>query len=386
MTNPEPLPFEIVLENDGRITVMQAPDGDDAMNAIANAIIQTQPFGDGWAGEYRTLHVLSGAAAGPVQTLADVQAIPVPHWRRLRGELRGTQLTLTARDLSDDGEHWRPYPEVQEADLSREAQHPAFGITGAPLERFNAVQWREGRIDLEPDPPEDVLELLEYVIQTFNGLGEGWKVRHEQFGGDPAGLPEAKRVTFEVRQLAPLYSPSEPPFARQSNLEFWPLLPLEYSANGKKWTAYPISSDPEAAQGAPVLTDDNADESDDPMNLLSKLFDMQTVTATVGQAGDVTWDEGAIDEQHAEALRGHIREALGAGDPQKWAELTQTLLPEGVTGTPSAVRVQIMKALLDSAPGMLAQSFAPVALTTDGQTWHDLTPDFDLEDDEESED
>lgn len=385
MTQPPPLPFEIVLENDGRITVMQAPEGDDAMNAIANAMIQTQPFGDGWAGEYRTLHVLSGAAAGPVQTLADVQAIAVPHWRRLRGELRGTQLTLTEREVSDDGQTWRPYPAVEESDLSREAGHPAFGITGAPLERFNAVQWREGRIDVEPDPPEDVLELLEYVIQTFNGTGEGWKVRHEQFGGDPGKVPEAKRATFEVRQLAPLYSPSEPPFARQSNLEFWPLLPLEYSADGKKWIAYPISSDPDAALPASAADSKGEEGEDDPFGLLSQLFDMQSVSATVNENGDVTWEDGEIPEQHAEALRGHIREATGAGDAATWAERTQALLPEGVTGTPKAVRVQVMKALLDSAPGMMAQSFAPVALTTDGQTWHDLTPDFDLEDDEDEE-
>ena len=382
MTQPPTLPFEVLLENDGRSTLVQAPEDEAGMNAVVNAIIQTQPFGDGWVGEYRTLHALSGGASEPLRTLADVQAISVPHWRRIKGELRGTQMTILERGVSDDGQDWQPYPET--VDVQEEAKHPAFSITGAPVERFNAVQWREGRIDLEPDPPEEVLELLEYVVQMFNGTAVlngtegGWATRHEQFGGDPKKVPVAKRATFEVRQLAPLFSPSEPPFARQSNLEFWPLLPLEYSLDGKKWAAYPIAGEPEQA-----AQDDSEDTDNDPMSLLSQLFDMQTATATVNAGGEVEWDEGAIPEQHAESLRGHIREATGAGQPELWAERTGALLPEGVNGTPKAVRVQVMKALLDSAPSMMAQSFAPVALTVDGTTWHDLAPDLEFDDEDE---
>lgn len=384
MTSPDQppaYPFEVTLETNGQITLMQVPEDETAINAIVNALIQTQPFGETWAGEYRTIFVLSGAATQSVATLEDVQAITVPHWRRLVGSLRGTQLTLTTRELSDDGQTWRPYPTFE--DTRAEADHPAFALTGTPVERFVTLHWREGRIDIEPDPPEDVLDLVEFVVGQFNGANDAdWQARHTAFGGPASPMPQAKRATFEVRQVAPLFSPSEPPFARQSGLEFWPLLPLDYSSDGKKWQAYPVGPD-QAPEGPPagVLAQPDAaldDDDNDPFSMLSQLFDLQTATATVYADGRVEWTDGEVPDAQAEALRYSMVTATGAGQPEVWAERTGELLPEGVTGTPGAVRLQVMKALLDAAPGMLDQSFAPVALSVDGQIWHDLTPALDM--------
>lgn len=385
MTNipfqPLGVPFEAVLETDGRLHLNNVPDDEQVLNQIVQAIVRSQPFGEAWASDYRTQFVLSGAAPSPVTTLEDVQAIAVPHWRRLRGELRGDELFLSEWATSTDGETWEAYPAG--VDPAEESRHPAFALAGKALGQIMTLHWREGRIDLEPEPPEDVLELVEQVVAYFNGLDDaGWIARHEQFGGDPKHIPAAKRVTFELRELAPLFSPSEPPFVRQFGHEFWPMIPLEYSLDGKKWQAYQIADAP-----LPVLADadDDSDDGEDPFGLLSQLFDMQSVTVTVQAGGEVTWDEGEIPETYAEALRGHIIEATGAGQPEEWAERTGELLPEGVSGVPKAVRLQVMKALLDAGPSMLAQSFAPSALTIDGETWHDLTPDFLMDDEDEDE-
>lgn len=383
MTNipfPSPsIPFEAILETDGRLNLNNVPDDEQVLNQIVQAIVRSQPFGEAWASDYRTQYVLSGAPTAPVTTLEDVQAIAVPHWRRLRGEMRDGELYLTERATSMDGETWADYPAG--VDPVEETRHPAFALPGKVLGQIMTLHWREGRIDLEPEPPENVLELVEQVVMYFNGLDDAqWIARHEQFGGDPKQIPAAKRASFELRELAPLFSPSEPPFVRQFGHEFWPMVPLEYSPDGKKWAAYQIADAP-----LPVLadTDTETEDAEDPFGLLSQLFDMQTATVTVHAGGQVDWDEGEIPAEHAEALRQSVLEATGAGQPAVWAERTSELLPEGLTGTPQALQLQVMKTLLDNAPGMISQSFAPSAITVDGQTWHDLASDFLLDEEDE---
>ncbi len=395
---PPGIRFEIRLESDGHLHISSLVPGDEqAAQAVVNALVQTQPFADAWDSEYCTAYLLSGAATEPVTTLEQVRAITVPHWRRLRGDLTGDQLRLDRLEVSDDGEQWRPVPEF--SDLHEENRHHAFVLPGETIGRFVTLHWREGRIDIEPDPPEDLLELTEHVVQLFNGAGDDWKTRHEQFGGDAGVLPEAKRVSFEMRKLAPLFSPSEPPFIRQFGVEFWPLAPLEYSRDGKKWSKYqaveialpPASGDlaasgeltapdQQAALAALFGQDSGEDDDEAPFGLLSQLFDMQTLTVTVHADGTLDWPESELPEAQAGALRQSILAATGAGQPEVWAAHTAELVPEGQSGTPRAVRMQVMKALLDAAPGMLDQSYAPSAVTLDGETWHNLAPDFLLDD------
>lgn len=391
--------FEVILEADGRLQFVQGPEDERVIQNILQGIVQTQTLGPAWDADYRSIYLLSGAAPEPVVTLNDVQAIPVPHWRRLRGTLQGTQFTLTERETSQDGVNWLPFPTYE--DLQEEARHPAFALPGKVVGQFTALHWREGRIDLEPDPPGEVLEVLEGVVQALNGAGDGaWAAQHAQFGG-PANLnPDAKRGTIEVREFAPLFSPSMPPFARQGGLEFWPLVPLEYSLDGKKWSKYPLGGEVEelpppvpagqneqAAALAALLgqsddSDDNAD-GEDPFGLLSSLFDMQAAEVTAYADGRVEWPEGDIPAEHAGALRRSIAQATGAGNADVWAQRTADLLPEGESGTPLALRLQVMKGLLDAAPGMLDQAYAPTALTLDGETWLPLSPPFMLDDEDE---
>ncbi|WP_291424711.1 hypothetical protein [Deinococcus sp.] len=389
---PPGIRFEIRLESDGHLHISSLVPGDEqAAQAVVNALVQTQPFADAWDSSYRTAYLLSGAATEPVSTLEQVRAIPVPHWRRLRGDLTGDQLRLDSLEVSDDGEQWRPVPEF--SDLNEENRHPAFVLPGEPIGRFVTLQWREGRIDIEPDPPEDLLELTEHVVQLFNGAGDAWTTRHEQFGGDSGALPEAKRVSFEMRKLAPLFSPSEPPFIRQFGVEFWPLAPLEYSRDGKKWSKYQAvdialppatgeltAPDQQAALATLFGQDSSEDDGGASFGLLSQLFDMQTLTVTVYADGTLDWPESELPEAQAGALRQSILAATGAGQPELWAAHTAELLPEGHNTPPRAVRMQVMKALLDAAPDMLDQSYAPSAVTLDGETWHNLAPDFLLDD------
>lgn len=405
MTNLQlhpPQSFEAVLETDRRLQ-LSGIDREELASQVVQTLVQTQPFESAWEAEYRTIYLLSGASGHSVTTLEEVQAIPVPQWRRVRGVLDGNQLSLTEMSVSDDGQDWRPYPVF--SDLRQEELHPAFNLPGKVVGQFTTLHWREGRIDIEPDPPADVLELLEGVVQAMNGDGDAaWAAQHGQFGGPANVKPEAKRGTIEVRELAPLFSPSMPPFARQGRLEFWPLVPLEYSLDGKKWLKYPLggevddlpASSASAAQneqtaalaallGGRTSDDSDDDDGEDPFGMLSSLFDLQTASVTAYADGRVEWPEGDIPAEHAEALRHSILQATGAGNAEVWQARTAELLPEGETGQVQALQLQVMKQLLDAAPGMLEQSFAPTALSLDGTNWLDITPPFMLDDEDEEE-
>ncbi|RJF73363.1 hypothetical protein D3875_19230 [Deinococcus cavernae] len=397
-------PFEATLETDGRLHLSGLPDDEAVQGKVVQVLAQSQPFGEAWAAEYRSQALLSGAAPEVVATLEDVQAIPVPHWRRFQGEVQGNDVTISAGALSFDGEEWQPFPRVDDA--REESRHPAFALPGETVGRFFALQWRQGRIDIEPDPPGELLELLESVVQALNGDGNAaWKERHAVLGGPVNVLPEAKRSTFEVRRLAPLFAPSNPPFARQYGFEFWPLVPLEYSADGKKWLKYPIEADETEADAAPevaapvqaeddpmkalsaLLSGESSDDEDgeDPFGMLSSLFEMHAAPVTVHADGRVEWAEGDIDAEHAEALRQSLRSTTGAGEAALWDERMAELAPEGWAGAPVAVRMQVMKQLLSAAPGMLDQSYAPTAVSLDGVNWVNLDPLFGLGDDEDEE-
>lgn len=398
-------PFEATLETDGKLHLNGLPDDQAVQSKVVQVIAQSQPFGEAWEAAYRTQYLLSGAAPDSVATLEDVQGIPVPHWRRFQGEVRGNEVSISAGELSSDGGAWQSFPLVNDSD--EEARHPAFALPGEVVGRFFVLHWREGRIDIEPDPPGDMLELLESVAQAMNGDGNAaWKERHSAIGGSANVLPDAKRCTFEVRKLAPLFSPANPPFARLYGLEFWPLVPLEYSADGKKWTKYPIEADvvSETASAAPAQVQEEQDDpmkalsallsgesggsdgdgdGEDPFGMLSSLFEMHAAPVTVHADGRVEWAEGDIDAEHAEALRQSLLRTTGAGDAAAWAERMTELSPEG--GAPAAVRMQVMKQLLSAAPGMLDQSYAPTAVSADGVNWVELDPMFGLTDDEDEE-
>lgn len=395
-------PFEATLESDGKVHLSGLPDDQTVQGRVVQALAQSQPFGEAWEAAYRTQFLLSGAAETPVVTLEDVQAIPVPHWRRFQGELQGNNMTITSGALSQDGETWQSFPAVD--DTREEARHPAFDLPGEVVGQFFALHWREGRIDIEPDPPGDLLELLESVVQAWNGEGDGaWTERHAQLGGPAGVVPHAKRGTLEVRRLAPLFAPSRPPFARQFGLEFWPLVPVEYSLDGKKWMKYPLEADAAPEPALPVQAqaeddpmqalralmsgqsgDDDGEDAEDPFGMLSSLFDMHAAPVTVHADGRVEWAEGDFDAEHAEPLRQSLLRTTGAGDAAAWAGRMAELSPEGAAA-PVAVRMQVMKQLLGAAPAMLDQSYAPTAVSLDGTTWVDLDPLFGLDMDDEDE-
>ncbi|MFC4636878.1 hypothetical protein [Deinococcus hohokamensis] len=385
---PEVHAFEALMDQDGAVTFVRAPDDAALRSQVEGGLRASQPYGPAWDSEYRTGYVMAGRPDRFLETAEDVETIDVPPHRRFTGDLvlgkpaqrdgmsfpvDGGHVRLRTQQHSFDAARWESFPASPDPRRALEylMQHPAVNLTGERVATFLAEHWLEGRIDITPEPPEDLLDALETVTREFHGeTSEEWAETHrELLGEDDAPLPVARRLVLDLRRPAPLHSPLSVAFAVHGNVEFHPdTARSTYTLDGELWHPY---GDPEAEGQADDLDPD-----------LAQFFDVETATVTVHADGRVEWDENAIPEQHAEHLRTDLREATGAGQADAWAAWTDELLrstfdheleiPEGAAlPVPQAVRLDIPLDALDD-PDPLAQTFMESEVTFDGQHWRDL--------------
>ncbi|GGO31266.1 hypothetical protein GCM10008949_27010 [Deinococcus humi] len=384
-------PFEAQLGASGEVTLVRGPDDAGLAQTIVDALQTTQSSGAAWASEYRTALVLSGAHAGMLSTAQDVEAIPVPDLRRVTGELalgpqgssseqvsipvEGGAIRLREQRHSFGGERWETLgaPRSPQQVMSALQNNAAFNLQGELIGRFEAEHWQAGRIDIEPDPPEDLLEVLEDVVREWDGETEAqWAELHRDRMEDrDAPVPLVRRSTFELRRPAPLQNPLGSVFAIRAGVEFVPVMEADtYSLDGETWASY---ADPDAEV--------------DPTHLppeLASIFDMETVGVTVHADGQVEFAED-VPEEHRERIEAELREATGAGNAAEWAEWTTQMLREtygdeltvieGKTlPVPVAVRLDLPEDALQD-PDPLSQTFMESEVTFDGQQWRDLFDD-----------
>lgn len=385
--------FEAQMDADGNVTLTHGPEEPALRERIEAALEASQPSGAGWDSAYRTSYVMAGRSERRLQTVEDVQAIPVPLYRRFTGELvlgragnadlnipagEGGSLRLREQLHSFDGSRWEGFstnrdPQEVLRDL---LSHPAARLRGEELGAFRVEHWQEGRMDIEPEPPEEWLDPIEAVAREWHGeTPEEWAQTHRDLleEGDDGPVPVARRLLLELRRPAPLQSPLNPAFAIVGDVEFYPDPDgSSYTLDGETWLPY---GDPDAAP--------EGGDGGDLGALLSQMLDVQTVPVTVWADGRVEWEEGSVPDEHAQRLRSELLAATGAGDPQEWAEWTRALLAETfadeapylaeVPNLPAvqAVRLDIpTDALTD--PDDPAQYFMESEFTLDGEHWHDL--------------
>lgn len=382
---PTVYPFEAELDADAKAKLLKAPDDQKLRQVVIDGLERTQLAGEAWNSEYRTALLLSGRHGGTVRSAQDVQTIAVPPLRRLSGEVvmgktlgqvegvaiafDGGVIRLREQQHSFDGHKWESFPALRNAEKVMAAlrAHPAFDLEGELIGQYRVEQFAEGRIDVDPDPPEGTLDVLEDTAREWHGeTPELWLKLHQDLVGDvPA--PEMKRTFFELRHPAPLQNPTRMVFTTRHNVEIYPLEGASYSLDGETWHSY---DDPDAE---PV--------EDDFLSAFGDMLNMETVQATIYADGRVEWDEGDISEEQAERVRADLRDATGAGTPEQWAAWTRKMLldtfnaeseQEGETmPVPVAVRVDLPKdALTDPDP--LSQTFIESEVTFDGENWRDL--------------
>ncbi|MEF2277890.1 hypothetical protein V3W47_06225 [Deinococcus sp. YIM 134068] len=399
-------PFEAQMDADGTVTLTSAPADPALRERIVAALRQTQPTGDAWARSYRRQYVRAGLPQKLIETREDLEAIPVPPLRRLSGELvfnldprtlrndpvravreytpleGGGHLHLRSEEFSTGGGKWESLPEDPNplAGFRYLTQHPLAREKGTVVASYLAEHWHEGRIDFEPEPPEEQLDELEALVRDWHGeTPEDWAERHYDSLDVPeeeeaeAPVPLARRLVLELREPTPLGSPLN--IAVTTLGEHDVHIDPEggfYTLDGETWLSY---ADPDAEP-----QEDGAGELGD---LLSNMLDVKTVPVTVWQGGRVEWEEGAVPAEQAERVRAELVEATGAGNPDAWADWTRAVLVEtfaeeaphladlDALPTVQAVRLDLPTDAL-SDPDDPAQYFMESEVTFDGVNWRDL--------------
>lgn len=384
-------PFEAQLGPADEITLVRGPDDAGLTRTIVDALRATQSSGPAWASEYRTSLVLSGGHAGILTTPEDVEAVPVPDLRRITGELalgpqgasseqvsipvEGGAIRLREQRHSFDGTRWETLgaPRSPQQVMAALQNNPAFNLQGEPIGQFQAEHWQAGRIDIEPDPPAELLEALEDVVREWDGETEAlWAELHRERMEDRAApVPLVRRSTFELRRPAPLQNPLGGVFAIRAGVEFMPVMEADaYSLDGETWASY---ADPDAEVDGGHLPPE-----------LASIFDLETVGVTVHADGRVDFEED-VPEEHRERIQAELRDATGAGNAAEWAEWTTQMLsetygdelevPEGQSlPVPVAVRLDLPEDALQD-PDPLSQTFMESEVTFDGAQWRDLFDD-----------
>ncbi|GGL71422.1 hypothetical protein GCM10010840_06940 [Deinococcus aerolatus] len=384
-------PFEAQLEASGEVTLVRGPDDAGLTQTIVDALRATQSNGPAWASEYRTSLLLSGAYHATLATLEDVEAVPVPGLRRITGELAlgpqqmsseqvsipvdGGAIRLREQRHSFDGTRWETLgaPRSPQQVMSVLQSNAAFSLQGESIGQFVAEHWQAGRIDIEPDPPAEMLEALEEVVREWDGETEAlWAELHRERMEDRAApVPLVRRSTFELRRPAPLQNPLGGVFAIRSGVEFIPMMEADaYSLDGETWASY---ADPDAEVDGTHLPPE-----------LANIFDMEMVGVTVHADGRMEWGED-VPEEHKERIQTELREATGAGNAEEWAEWTTQMLRETygdeltvleaqTLPVPVAVRLDLPEDALGD-PDPLSQTFMESEVTFDGEQWRDLFDD-----------
>ncbi|PNY82691.1 hypothetical protein [Deinococcus koreensis] len=379
--------FEAQLDGAGQVSLIRGPEDGRLQGLIVKALADTQLFGAAWESEFRSAQVLAGQVGRVLSTPEDVQGIPVAPLRRITGELvlgqsapetddvlltvEGGKVRLREQRHSFDGQRWESMggPRDPQRLISALQEHPAFRLEGEVIGQVQAEHWLEGRIDLEPEPPEELLDTTETVVREWHGeTPDEWAELHHELGGEE-GVPLARRTVFELRRPAPLQSPLSRVFAIRQDVEFFPMQEgSAYTLDGETWVAYDPDAELPGTGGLP------AD--------LAQFFDLETVPVTVYADGRIEWDEGAVPEEQAGRVRADLRESTGAGDPAAWQTWTQTMLRETFGDelnvpedrplpVPVAVRLDISADAIDD-PDPLAQTFMESEVSFDGEQWRDL--------------
>lgn len=332
---PEALPFtfEAHADPESHLHLREVPDDIELLRPFMETIVKLVPFGPAWAAQYRAMWLLSQEDHASVSTVEEVDAIEVPAHRYFSGSWDGVRVSWHTVHCSADGENWQPLPTLPEPEQiqQRLQQHPAFEVQGELVGVYQAEHWKAGRIDLEPDPEGNLLEVVEEVVCLVHGkTTEDWVDTHRQAlneeDADADIIPEAKRCQLEVFETPPLLSP----FAIwHSGLVFQVLANREYSLDGEEWMAYDsdgfFADQPELLGGL-----EGTEGHTDPLSLFSNLFNLDVLEVAVTQDGRLCWLKEPKEKPEAEIfeqVQQYVLALTQAGESE-WAERCQELLQD----------------------------------------------------------
>lgn len=392
---PQIYPFEAQLSNAGPPVLLIGPEDQQLCSLIIESLEVTYVTGAAWNSQYRTILLLANQVATPVITKEDVDAIAVPRFRQIKGELvitsgelptdvhchivKGGFIRYQRQQHSFDSQDWIELPplELNNKLETMVNKHPAFELQGDAIGQYRIEHWQEGRMDIEPDPPEHLLEMLEDVGRHWHGrTAQDWATLHQEYADDtglelPDTAPKARRSYFELRQPAPLQHPMRLIFDMRKDVEILPLEGAAFTLDGETWQCYD--------QNQEVQSDDILASG------LEDFLDVELIPVAVYADGRVEWNEDDIPKEHAERVSTELKQLTSAGNPAAWRAWSLDMLStysgcqfvasEGQNiPVPEAVVLGIdVNVLDDDSP--LAQTLMESEVLFEGDKWYDLYDD-----------
>ncbi|WP_293911988.1 hypothetical protein [Deinococcus sp.] len=396
-------PFEVEVDRDGKLSFIQQPVGEAEREQIALTLTRMLPVGAHWDQAYRTTYVMAGLPEALLNTREDVEAITVPPRRRLLGELAiwpgepreedadsvqvegtvNTWLHFRLRQHASAHGPWSSLPVVDDFEqvLGYLMQHPVLNLTGELVGSSTAELTQGGELSWTVQPPEAQRAGLDELTREWSGkTPELWLEFHQDRLADNqhpdyAAAPSALRVTFELREPAPLQPLFAAPLEMLAGLDVFAGSEQFYSTDGETWLPYPLS------------------ESDEGGNFFDDSIDLETVEVTVWSDGRVEWAEDAFTGEtftdlQAEGLRASLRDFTGAGDSATWAEYSRVTLEElysdELLALDAAIKLPVLSAVKMDVPAELPDDSGPDGATDlqmlffenelsfDGETWRDV--------------
>lgn len=392
---PQMHPFEAQLSDSGPPVLVVGPQDQRLCSLIIESLAVTYVTGAAWDSQYRTILLLANQITNSIATKEDVQAIPVPRFRHIQGELvmtsgelptdvnchivEGGFVRYLGQKHSFDGQNWKPLPALELNDQLENLvhKHPAFELQGDEIGQYRIEHWQEGRMDIEPDPPEHLLEVLEDIARHWHGqTAASWTTAHHELAQEVGldvsdSIPQARRSYFELRQPAPLQHPMRLIFDMRKDAEILPLEGASFTLDGETWQFY--------GEGIEEQTDEFLQGN------LEEFLDVELVPVAVYADGRVEWSEDEIPDQHAERVRTELKQLTSAGQPEAWRAWSldmlsvysghQFIAPKGKEiPVPTAVVLGLdLNVLEDDSP--LSQTLMESEVLFEGSDWYDLYDD-----------
>lgn len=405
-------PFEARLTDEGQVTLITAGFPANWQDKTQRALQKHVNEQYDWPRRYRRQYVMAGLPQRRLRSAADVEAIEVPRYRRLIGELllnydprkNASDLTstlkvsldylavpenddptaVTAQEIktwahvkeehSFDGRQWQSFPEPKHAfeGFRNLMQHPVTEVEGELVGRYQ-IEVRPGEpVIFEPEPPaEHQQQLQELLSDWFGATPEKWAEHFHEAQQTPTALEPFTPLPTRIRGVVELRHPA--PLPGLGNMAMANVGPFDVMIPFEERTY----STQEGNEGPWLAYERDQPEPQDDLEIM--------VPVTVWADGTLDLSDPDLTAPQQNMLRAILPDWMGTGTPETWEQRTRELLLDAleeqplqenpVLPVPKAVKLSIFEGLWWEDETKRPLNIVLAEVNFDGEHWHDLYDD-----------